>query len=145
MAGPDELAALLELAATELAAVSADGVREALAGLLSPVDQAALTGRFAEEMAVSIRHAVSSGIAGWRDDDLAYVSDWGFDLTRISVPVAVWQGRQDRMVPFEHGQWLAAEVPTARAHLFSTEGHLSLVDRFSELLADLIASADHVR
>lgn len=141
LAGEAELAALLETFAAELKAVTGDGVIEAMAGLLSPVDRAALTGEFAEEMAGALRRAVSSGVAGWRDDDLAFVSDWGFDLSRIGVPVAVWQGRQDRMVPFEHGQWLAAKVPGAQAHLFATEGHLSMVQRFPEILAALVEAA----
>ncbi len=105
--------------------------------MLSPVDRAALTGEFADEMATALRRAVSSGIAGWRDDDLAFVQDWGFALDQISVPVDIWQGRQDRMVPFEHGQWLAAKVPNARAHLFATEGHLSILNQLPDLLAEL--------
>jgi len=108
-----------------------------MAGLLSPVDRAALTGEFADEMAAALRRAVLNGIAGWRDDDLAFVKDWGFNLGSVAVPVDVWQGRQDRMVPFEHGQWLAAEVPGAQAHLFATEGHLSMVSQLPALLADL--------
>jgi pimeloyl-ACP methyl ester carboxylesterase len=138
LAGPDELDRLLESFAAELATVTGEGVIEAMASVLSPVDRAALTGEFAEEMAAALRRAVSSGIAGWRDDDLAFVKDWGFDLGQISVPVDVWQGRQDRMVPFEHGQWLAAKVPRAQAHLFATEGHLSMVSQLPDLLAALL-------
>jgi pimeloyl-ACP methyl ester carboxylesterase len=138
LAGPAELDALLESYAAELATVTGAGVIEAMASVLSPVDRAALSGEFAEEMAAALRRAVSSGIAGWRDDDLAFVKDWGFDLGRISVPVDIWQGRQDRMVPFEHGQWLAAKVPTAQAHLFATEGHLSMVNQMPDLLAALL-------
>ena len=33
------------------------------------------------------------------------------------------------MVPFAHGEWLAANVRGAEAHLFDDEGHLSLVTR----------------
>jgi pimeloyl-ACP methyl ester carboxylesterase len=138
LAGPAELDPLLESFAVELAEVTGAGVTEALASVLSPVDRAALTGEFAEEMAAALRRAVSSGIAGWRDDDLAFVKDWGFDLDQISVPVGIWQGRQDRMVPFEHGQWLAAKVPEAQAHLFATEGHLSIVGQLPDLLAELL-------
>jgi pimeloyl-ACP methyl ester carboxylesterase len=124
-----------------------DGFREAtgasaaeeLAGLLSRVDKAALTGTFADELAESLRVAVQVDIGGWRDDDLAFVKDWGFAVSDIAVPVAVWQGRQDRFVPFAHGEWLASEIPTAEAHLLDDDGHLSLISRADEILADLVA------
>ena len=80
---------------------------------------------------------MENGVAGWRDDDLAFVRDWGFGLSGISVPVAVCQGRQDRMVPYAHGEWLAAEIPTAEAHLFEDEGHVSLIAQIDKVLADL--------
>jgi pimeloyl-ACP methyl ester carboxylesterase len=138
LAGTRELNPLLESYAAGLATVTAAGITEAMTSVLSPVDRAALSGEFAEEMADALRRAVSSGIDGWRDDDLAFVKDWGFDLKQIRVPVDIWQGRQDRMVPFEHGQWLAAKVPNAQAHLFATEGHLSMVDQVPALLAELL-------
>jgi pimeloyl-ACP methyl ester carboxylesterase len=121
--------------------VTADSVVEGLAGLLSEVDQRALTGQFAEEMAAAIRRTLTHGIAGWRDDDLAFVKDWGFRLADITVPVSVWQGAQDRMVPFTHGQYLAASIPGARANLRPEEGHLSLVAQAKTILADLLELA----
>jgi pimeloyl-ACP methyl ester carboxylesterase len=66
-------------------------------------------------------------VAGWRDDDLAFTTDWGFPLDPFPVPVAIWQGDQDRMVPFAHGKWLAAHVAGAHVHLEPGEGHLSLM------------------
>jgi pimeloyl-ACP methyl ester carboxylesterase len=80
-------------------------------------------------------------VVGARDDGLAATRPWGFDLASITVPVAVWQGGQDAMVPFAHGQWLAAHVPGAEAHLPDDEGHLSLTLRIEEILSDLVRLA----
>jgi pimeloyl-ACP methyl ester carboxylesterase len=136
--GDDALSGYLGRAASEFAAVTADQVADALGGLVSEVDKAALTGEFADFLAHSFRRSVAAGIAGWRDDDLAFVRPWGFALSGIQVPVSVWQGAEDRMVPYAHGEWLAAQVPGARAHLYPEEGHLSLVGQLDRVLDDLV-------
>jgi pimeloyl-ACP methyl ester carboxylesterase len=113
-----------------------------------------LTGEFADYVAAGLRASTNSGIAGWRDDDLAFVKDWGFSLgwespgwespggeppAQTAAPVAVWQGDQDRMVPFAHGQWLAANIRGARVHLMPGDGHLSMtVSAFDRILDDLL-------
>jgi pimeloyl-ACP methyl ester carboxylesterase len=71
------------------------------------------------------------------EDNLQIVRPWGFDVRDITVPVSVWQGAHDKMVPFDHGRWLAQAIPGARAHLYDDEGHLSLVAKLDEILADL--------
>lgn len=122
--------------------IQAADVASALGGLVSEIDKVALTGEFAEFVACGIRRAVSSRIAGWRDDDLAFTRDWGFDLAQIKRPVAVWQGGQDRMVPFAHGQWLAEHIPNARVRLYREEGHLSFaVKALDRIIDDLVAIA----
>jgi pimeloyl-ACP methyl ester carboxylesterase len=86
--------------------------------------------------------AFKTGIAGWHDDDLAFIARWGFELADIAVPVAVWQGDADAMVPFAHGAWLAASIPGASSHLLTGHGHLTLVaDKIAEIVADLAALA----
>jgi pimeloyl-ACP methyl ester carboxylesterase len=124
--GESALSPWLDCEAAKLATVTGGDVAAALGGLVSEVDRAALTGEFADYMASCFRRAVSMGIAGWRDDDLAFTREWGFDVTRIERPVAVWQGGEDRMVPFAHGQWLVEHIPGAHPHLDLHEGHLSL-------------------
>lgn len=108
-----------------------------LGSLLTPVDAAFLTGEFAEYVGAFGRKASEQGVVGWRDDGLALVGDWGFDLADVTVPVSVWQGREDAMVPPAHGEWLAVHVPTARPHLLDGVGHLSLCARFDDVLSDL--------
>jgi len=138
-AGEGPLTAFLEGTAAELREVTAEQVAAALGGLASEVDTAVLSGEFAEYLASSFRTAVAGGIAGWRDDDLAFVRPWGFELD-LAVPVAIWQGGQDRMVPYDHGHWLADHVGGARPRLLPGEGHLSLVRTdFGAILDDLLA------
>ena len=113
----------------------------ALGDLVSAVDVGAITGDFAAYLARTFRQAVASGIWGWFDDDLAFIRPWGFDLDDVGVPVVVWQGGQDRMVPFAHGQWLATHVPGACPRLLTEEGHLSItVALFAEIVDDLVAN-----
>jgi pimeloyl-ACP methyl ester carboxylesterase len=138
ISGEPALTPYLLREAEGLAGVQGAGVAQALGDLASDVDRRALTGEFAEFLAASFRKSVSGGIAGWRDDDLAFVRDWGFPLPG-HAPVALWQGDQDRMVPFAHGEWLAAHLPDARVHLLPGQGHLSLVlDSYGEILDDLL-------
>jgi len=136
--GEPALSAILEKMARDVKTISGAEMAAALGGLISEVDKRALTGEFAEMLAESFRRSVSTGIAGWRDDDLAFTRSWGLDLDTIRRPVAVWQGGQDRMVPFSHGQWLAARIPTAQVHLYPDEGHLSLgIASLDRIVADL--------
>jgi pimeloyl-ACP methyl ester carboxylesterase len=138
--GETALTAFLEEAAAGLGQVTGQQVAAELGGLISAADQAVVTAEFADYLAESFRAALRAGIAGWRDDDIAFVSDWGFPLEQAgAVPVAIWQGEEDRMVPFSHGTWLAGQIPGARAHLAPGEGHLTLAARsFGTVLDDLL-------
>ena len=139
--GPDELTRFLEDQAKTVATVQATDIVEAFGDLVSDVDKRALTGDFAEFIAATFRRAVLHGIEGWRDDDLAFIRDWKF-RPGDGAPVAIWQGGQDRMVPYAHGEWLAEHVPGARVHLLLDEGHLSLLIRvFGDVLDDLLDMA----
>ncbi len=140
MHGEARLTAFLEEASAGLGQVTGQEVAQELGGLISTADRAVVTAEFADYLAGSFRAALRAGIAGWRDDDIAFVGDWGFPADQAgAVPVAIWQGDEDRMVPFGHGAWLAAHIPGARAHLASGEGHLTLPARsFGVVLDDLL-------
>lgn len=137
LAGEAELTKFLDAAIPELEGLTGAQVAAALGGLISDADKAALTGDYAEHMAGALKASMNSGIAGWRDDDLAFTKDWGFPLE--GAPVAIWQGDQDRMVPYAHGEWLATHFRGARAYLLPGEGHLTLtITSLNRILDDLL-------
>lgn len=68
---------------------------------------------------------VATGKDGLIDDDLVYVRAWGADLGRITAPVLIAHGTDDRVVPVAHGRWLADTVPGAEFWALEGEGHIS--------------------
>ncbi len=84
--GEAALTAFLEEAAAGLGQVTGPQVAEELGGLIAAADQAVVTAEFADYLAGSFRAALHGGIAGWRDDDIAFLSDWGFPVDRRRRP-----------------------------------------------------------
>jgi pimeloyl-ACP methyl ester carboxylesterase len=121
--------------------VTGDQIVAELGGLIPAVDRLALERGLADQLASSVRRALAGGFDGWVEDDLAFAKPWGFALDAIAVPVAVWQGDLDLMVPFAHGAWLAAHVPGARPRMIAGHGHLSLLDLRDEIIAELLAQS----
>jgi pimeloyl-ACP methyl ester carboxylesterase len=147
-AGDADLTRFLDQAAGVLRDIDAATLAEGMGGLISDADKAVLTDEFAEYLAAGFRAALSTGIAGWRDDDLAFTQDWGISLEALghATPVAIWQGDQDKMVPGAHGEWLAANIPLARARMRPGQGHLTLMaNSFGEILDDLLTLAGKTR
>ena len=97
-----------------------------LVGIVDEVDLAVSTGSFLEWQLAETQRVARDGVWGWYDDDWAIWGDWGFDPREIAVPISVWHGGRDPFIPFGHGEWLASNIPGARAHLLPEEGHMSL-------------------
>lgn len=141
--GEAEVRAYLEPGLDEMRVITADTLVGGMESLLPEVDRAAIRADMGDWLAASFRAAVSRGVDGWVDDDLAFVEPWGFALEAVGAPVDVWQGSDDLMVPGPHGAWLARAVPTAAVHLLDGAGHLSLVaDRAGEVLGTALAHLD---
>ena len=66
----------------------------------------------AEGMAECVRVSAN----GWLDDSIAFYRPWGFDVTKITAPVAIWHGREDTAAPIGHGRWLAEQIPGCELH-----------------------------
>jgi pimeloyl-ACP methyl ester carboxylesterase len=141
LAGEQDLTKLLEAVVPLLHDITGEQLAEGIGELASASDKAVLHGELADYIAAMFRAGLKNGIDGWRDDDLAFVSDWGFPVASASgtAPVSVWQGDQDHMVPFGHGEWLAAHLPAARTHLVTGAGHMNLP--FGAVFDDLLELA----
>jgi pimeloyl-ACP methyl ester carboxylesterase len=129
MAGPAELDRFIEPRWTTYLKASPEEVAKSMESILSPLDRSALLGSLRPFLVENMQEGLRPGYYGWEDDDLAFVSAWGFKPSEISVPVLLWQGKHDRMVPYAHGQWLAEHITGVDAHLSADDGHLTLYER----------------
>jgi len=142
VSGEAPLRGWLDENAASLRAVTGPKLAAAFGGLVPRVDKEALVGDFADRLAAAIRRGLAPGFNGWIDDDRAFLRPWGFDLSAIAIPVTVWQGDLDLMVPFAHGRWLAAKIPGAVAKVVPGEGHVSLLAAHrATIVLDLLAQA----
>jgi pimeloyl-ACP methyl ester carboxylesterase len=141
--GREALSAFCAEQAAGLLAAGPEQLAEALKEHLSDVDADALTGELAEFLTDVVHRGLGPGVDGWVDDDLAFMAPWGFDVAAIDVPVAVWQGEHDLMVPPAHAAWLGGHVAGAALSILPGEGHLTLqVNRIGDAhawLADRLA------
>jgi pimeloyl-ACP methyl ester carboxylesterase len=134
--GEEALRPFLEQEIVGLDSLDVRGLVDRMRTLLSDVDAAALEGELGEYILDGFRRGLVRGVDGWLDDDLAFVRPWAFDLEAITQPVLVVQGRQDLMVPWDHGEWLARNIPSAEAWLREDEGHLTLFSRVAPSIHD---------
>ena len=142
-AGEPALRSYLDDVGEHLKETTVADIIASFSSLLPGVDVAVLTDEFGEDMVANFGEALRIGIDGWLDDDLAFIKEWGFDLSEIDVPTSVWPGSDDLLVPFAHGRWLSTHVPGASAHLEQGEGHLSIaLGSIDRMLDELIEAAD---
>ena len=115
--------------AADLLRATAETVMQAFHSLLCPVDAAVLTTDFANFVVRSVYEGIGERRSGWVDDEIAFTTPWGFELSQIRIPVLLMHGEQDQMVPVSHGKWLASKIPNVDARLLSNDGHLTLSAR----------------
>lgn len=116
----------VEEEASELLRADPTTIEQAFRSLLSPVDAAVLTTDFANFVVRSVREGIGKTRNGWVDDEIAFTTPWGFELSQIRIPVMLMHGEHDRMVPISHGKWLASRIANVEARFLAGDGHLTL-------------------
>jgi pimeloyl-ACP methyl ester carboxylesterase len=127
--GEEAHRASIERQREELLSITPAELVESWQTLLGPADLEVATGAFADFLLEHLRAGVEQTGEGWFDDDVAFMHPWGFDVATIRVPVLLWQGKQDRFVPFGHGVWLSQHIPGVDARLTEDDGHLTIARR----------------
>jgi pimeloyl-ACP methyl ester carboxylesterase len=102
---------------------------------LSATDREVLQGFGDPRVAIALfTQAFLRGARGVVDDYATLSQPWGFDVEQITLPLAVWQGDADTMVPTAHAHALVERVPHATLTVFPGEGHLATVTHIGEIL-----------
>ncbi|RNM12542.1 alpha/beta fold hydrolase [Nocardioides pocheonensis] len=96
-------------------------------------DRRALAGRWRWLETVTGPEA-GAGLEGLVDDEVAFVSPWGFDPADIAAPTLLLHGAADPVVPSGHARWLAAHIPGADLRIRAGDGHVSVLDAAGDAL-----------
>lgn len=110
------------------------------ASRLHPVDREVLTrpsvrAMFAQDLAEGLRR----GAGPFLQDLELLVSDWGFDPGTIEVPVELWHGDEDLVIPLCAALTLERRLKRPRLERVAGGGHFLVIDRWPEILGRLIA------
>jgi pimeloyl-ACP methyl ester carboxylesterase/uncharacterized protein (DUF952 family) len=85
--------------------------------------------------------AFRQGSGGPAQEIALFARPWGFRLEEIRIPVHLYQGEIDNVVPASMGRYQAQAIPGCRATFYADEGHLLVVDRIDEVLRALVDAA----
>jgi pimeloyl-ACP methyl ester carboxylesterase len=89
-------------------------------------------------MLAALREGLRQGDEGALWDLALYAGPWGFPLEDIKIPVELWQGTADRIVPSFHARVLANALARPTLKLVPGAGHYSLpLGHADEILASL--------
>ena len=89
-----------------------------------------------EALLRAVREGLRPGAAGVVEDYAVEARPWGVALGEIRVPVRIWHGEADDVVPLEHSRYLTARIPTARLTVMEGAGHI-LRDQLDPLVREL--------
>ena len=111
---------------------------------LPPSDRAVLAmPEFREILSGSFQESVRGGAQGGEHELQIFSDPWGFDVREIRVPVSLWHGERDQIVPCAMGRRLAELIPDCRSTFCVGDGHYSLLVHWRrDILAGLRTLAD---
>ncbi len=91
----------------------------------------------AEMFKQDVGQAFRQGGRGVVSDINILCQPWGFDLAEIKVPVDVWHGTADTIVPLPLAKFNAEHLPHAQAHFVEGAGHFMALIKTKEIFSEL--------
>jgi pimeloyl-ACP methyl ester carboxylesterase len=86
-----------------------------------------------------VREAKRQGTRGAHHDSLLTVTEPGFQLQDIRMPIRLWHGEMDQNIPVAMAGYMAEALPSCDARFYPHEGHLSLFKKYArEILQSLM-------
>ena len=78
--------------------------------------------------------STKSGPQGAVEDYRVWANPSGLDYRAVTVPVRIWHGDADAVVPKHHAEYVAETIPTAELTVLPGVGHLHTAGRWREFL-----------
>lgn len=91
-----------------------------------------------------LQEALRNGPSGYVADLELLARPWAFSLADIRVPVELWHGDEDEVIPLRHGRYLAGHIAHATLHECPGEGHLVLWNHLDDILEAASAPAERM-
>jgi pimeloyl-ACP methyl ester carboxylesterase len=79
-----------------------------------------------------VREAMRQGTRGAFHESLLTITDRGFRLQDIQMPILLWHGESDQNIPVEMARYTESAIPKCEAEFYANEGHLSLFKKHAE-------------
>jgi pimeloyl-ACP methyl ester carboxylesterase len=87
-----------------------------------------------EALSASFQEAFRRSLRWPAADVVLYSRPWGFRLQDINIPVHLWHGERDRIVPAAMARYLAKIIPNCQANFYADDGHFSIIlNRIEEI------------
>ena len=106
---------------------------EAIAGMIEADRQILGDPALRAVMIANASEMYRQGNGGIYDEALCLARPWGFPIAGVSVPVRIWHGALDKVVPVGMGKYIERTVPGAIATFYRQEGHHLVYDRWREI------------
>jgi pimeloyl-ACP methyl ester carboxylesterase len=121
--------------------VPARAMWSSLARVLPPEDKAVVEAMSPAEAAAGLKDATRHGPGGVVDDYATLADDWGFAPADVALPVTVFEGTADTLLPRAHATALAEQLPAGRLELVEGAGHFLLHTHLGRVLDALTDGA----